>query len=80
MIIDDSTNPNNIACGNPIGMFCNSRITGQKQILKQVKEAYEAEGKDTSFIDESSFQANNSRIESPTSRSKMLDWWMMKEY
>ena len=56
MIIDDNTNRDNVMCGNVTGMCCNSGIMGQREIISQVREAYEAEGRgDNTTIDESTF-------------------------
>jgi len=40
MSIDDNTNPQNVCCGNLMGMCCNTRVMDQKQILTKTQEAY----------------------------------------
>ena len=59
MIIDDNTNPSNRLCGNLTGMFCSGQIDGQRRIIQRVRDAYKAEGKDASAVDESSFVGKN---------------------
>ena len=49
-IIDNTTNPNNIPCGNAIGMFCSPGAASQRQLVEQVRDAYRAEGIETSTI------------------------------
>jgi len=55
MSIDDNTNPKNLMCGNLTGMCCASGILPQQEIIKRVQEAYEAEGKENTTVDESTF-------------------------
>ena len=72
-IIDNTTNPNNIACGNPIGMFCSPEAASQQQLVQQVKDAYGAEGIELSTINQSSrIVDNNSGILSPAASAKRL--------
>ena len=73
MIIDDNTNPNNRLCGNLTGMFCSGQIDGQRQIIQRVRDAYKAEGKDASAVDESSYFISNnlsSKVVVPASNNR----------
>ena len=70
-IIDYTTNPNNTACGNPIGMFCSPEAASQQQLVQQVKDAYRAEGVvEFSTINQSSRIDNNSGVQSPAASAK----------
>ena len=69
MIINANTTSldNGNMCSNPASMICTCggvEMAGQRQMLKRVRQAYRAEGVDTSIIDESSFViGNNSRMQ-----------------
>ena len=74
MIIDDNTNPKNAFCGNITGMCCDNDVRSQKEILRDIKLAYQAEGQEISAIDESSFAGTPVRLSRKNSgKSPVLD-------